>query len=68
MKRSKILAFGAIATAVGAVLYFGVVQDQVKPGDTFGTIAPAQRYQAATVGATDVQLGDEQAAKFMLEG
>jgi hypothetical protein len=65
MKRSKILAFGAIATAISAVLYFGVVKDQVKPGDTFGTIAPAQRYQAATVGADDVKLGDEATAKFM---
>jgi anti-sigma factor RsiW len=58
MKRSKILAFGVVATAISAVLYFGVVHDQVKPGDTFGTIAPAQRYQAATVGADDVKLGD----------
>ena len=65
MKRSKILASGAIAAAVGAVLYFGVMQSHVKPGDTFGTIAPAQRYQAATVGAGDVQLGDEGTAKFM---
>ena len=65
MKRSKILASGAIAAAIGAVLYFGVVHDQVKPGDTFGTIAPAQRYQAPTVGAGDVKLGDEATAKFM---
>ena len=65
MKRSKILAFGVVATAITAVLYFGVVHDQVKPGDTFGTIAPAQRYQAATVGADDVKLGDEATAKFM---
>ena len=65
MKRSKILASGAIAAAVGAVLYFGVMQSKVGPGDTFGTIAPAQRYQAATVGANDVQLGDERVVKFM---
>ena len=65
MKRSKILASGAIAAAVGAVLYFGVMHSKVGPGDTFGTIAPAQRYQAATVGANDVQLGDERVVKFM---
>jgi hypothetical protein len=65
MKRTKILAFGAIAAAVGAVLYFGVLHSHVPPGDTFGTIAPAQRYQAPTVGAADVQLGDEGTAKFM---
>ena len=65
MKRSKILASGAIAAAVGAVLYFGVMQSKVGPGDTFGSIAPAERYTAATVGANDVQLGDERVVKFM---
>jgi hypothetical protein len=65
MNRSKILASGAVAAAVGAVLYFGVLKSEVPPGDTFGTIAPAQRYQAQTVGAADVKLGDEGTAKFM---
>jgi hypothetical protein len=66
MNRSKILASGAIAAAVGAVLYFGVLHsNKVPPSETFGTIAPAQRYQAQTVGATDVKLGDEGTAKFM---
>ena len=65
MKRSKILASGAIAAAVGAVLYFGVIQSKVEPGSSFGTIAPAQRYTAPTVGTDDVKLGDQGTAKFM---
>ena len=46
MNRSKILVSGAIAAAIGAVLYFGVVKSSVEPQDTFGTIAPAERYHA----------------------
>ena len=65
MNRSKILVSGAIAAAIGAVLYFGVVKSSVQPQDTFGTIAPAERYHAPTVGEADVKLGDEGTAKFM---
>ena len=64
MKNTKILALCALAAAVGAVGYFGFggapSNDQV-----FGTIAPAQRYQADTVGTSDVQLGDQSVVKFM---
>ena len=58
MNRSKILASGAIAAAVGAVLYFGVLKSEVPPGDTFGTIAPAQRYQALIGGYSQCDGGE----------
>ena len=65
MKRSKLLAVGAIAVAIGAVLFVGLREPTPSTGDTVGTIAPAERYQAPTVGPTDVQLGDQAASKFM---
>jgi hypothetical protein len=64
MSKNRIYALAALAAGIGAVGYFGFhsppANDQV-----FGTIAPAQRYQAPTVGAADVHLGDQGAAKFM---
>ena len=63
MKSNKILALCALAVAIGAVGYFGF--GVPSNDEVFGTIAPAQRYQAETVGATDVELGDQSAAKFM---
>ena len=64
MKNSKILALGALAAAIAAVVYFGV---GVPPSDSdsYGTIAPAKRYQAETVGEKDVVLGDQSTAQFM---
>ena len=64
MKNSKILALSALAVAIGTIGYFGFGYPPSK-SDSFGTIAPAQRYQSDTVGETDVQLGDQSAAKFM---
>ena len=64
MSKNRIYALAALAAGIGAVGYFGFhsppANDQV-----FGTIVPAQRYQAPTVGAADVTLGDQGAAKFM---
>ena len=65
MNRSKILALGAVAAAIGAVLYFGLNQPAPTGSDAVGTIAPAPRYQADTVDDTDVTLDDEGTAKFM---
>jgi hypothetical protein len=65
MNRSKILAVGALAVAIGAVLFFGLREPSPPASDAVGTIAPATRYQAPTVGEPDVQLGDEGTAKFL---
>ena len=64
MKNSKILALSALAVAIGAVGFFGLGIQQ-SADDSYGTIAPAQRYQAETVGAGDVKLGDQSTAQFM---
>ena len=64
MKNSKLLALSALAVAIGAVGYFGFGIPSSNT-DVVGTIAPAQRYQAATVGEGDVKLGDQSAAQFM---
>ncbi|CAN5328281.1 hypothetical protein BH11PSE14_BH11PSE14_22990 [soil metagenome] len=64
MSKNRIYALAALAAGIGAVGYFGFhnppLADQV-----FGTIAPAQRYQAPTVKTDDVVLGDQSTAKFM---
>lgn len=64
MKNSKILALCALAAGIGAVGYFGF-GIPANNGDVVGTIAPAQRYQAKTVGESDVKLGDQSVSQFM---
>ena len=64
MKNNKILALCALAAGIGAVGYFGFGIN-ANDTDMVGTIAPAKRYQAATVGEADVKLGDQSVAQFM---
>ena len=64
MKNNKLLALCALAAGIGAVGYFGFGIPATNT-DVVGTIAPAQRYQAATVGEGDVKLGDQSVSQFM---
>jgi hypothetical protein len=64
MKNSKKLALVGLAASIGAVVYFGLGYPPSR-SDVAGTIVPAERYQADTVGASDVVLGDETTAKFI---
>src|SRR5574337_496292 len=65
MKSHKVvLLTGSLAVAIAAVIYFGMGYPPSN-SEVSGTIAPAQRYRAATVTPADVQTGDQSVAKLM---
>ena len=64
MNNSKKMVLVGLAASIGAVVYFGLSYAPSR-SDVAGTIAPAQRYQADTMGASDIVLGNEATAKFL---
>ena len=62
--RNLLLMGGGVAAAAIAIYFVGA-RNKVEPGAVVGTIAAADRYQEAQVGAEDIGLGDKAVSDFI---